>query len=203
MLRNRSLLILLFVVLSLFIVSPALAQTTSEDINFQDILDALGPRSGVALLYDILLYLIFFFGLINTFLIPDKQIGVTVMNFTVMGLALASKLLIEVEGNPNPSAILVPTDFAVLPINVAIFVIPLLMAGMLRSVKGKRSNAMFPALIMGLMGGAYFFLFWAQEQNNPDDVPQPGDDMQQQGSFIIAMAYLGWLGLRRRFQRWF
>lgn len=209
MFRNRLLFILLLLVASLFMVSPALAQETS-DINPEDLLEALGPRDGNALIFDILLYLIFFFGFINTFLIPDKQLAVSLMNFLVMGLALVSKLLIDVGGEEwiidvNPSAILVPGDFAVLPINVGIFVVPLLMAGMLRSVKGKRSPALFPCLIMGLLGGTYFFIFWATEQRPLSDIPRPGDFEAEQGQpgtmlfFTVVLA--GYYGLRRRFLR--
>lgn len=180
--------LLIVLAMAFFFVMPVAAQT-GQDINFEDILSALGPRDDTALLFDILLYLIFFLGFINMLLIPDKQLFPAMLNFTVIGLTVASKLLIDVEndgGYFNPSAVLVPTDFAVLPMNVGIFVFPLIIAGMLRSVKGKKTNAIYPAMLMGLLGGAYFFLFWSVEQNDPDQVPQPGDDMQQ-GALIIAV----------------
>ncbi|PJF21818.1 MAG: hypothetical protein CUN56_09160 [Phototrophicales bacterium] len=128
------------------------------------------------------------------------------LNFTVIGLTVASKLLIDVVndgGYFNPSAILEPTDFAVLPMNVGIFVLPLIMAGMLRSVKGKPTKAIYPSMLMGLLGGAYFFLFWSIEQNDPDQIPQPGDDMQQGMLFIAVVVALPYLQYRwQQFKNW-
>lgn len=187
-------LILVVLAMAFFFVMPVAAQTSSSDINFQDILDSLGPRTGTALLFDILLYSIFFLGFINMMLIPDKQLFPSMLNFTILGLAIASKLLIEVKSDDpafNPSAIMDATDFAVLPINVGMFVLPFIIAGMLRSVKGKPTKAVYPALLMGLLGGVYFFFFWSMEQNDPDQVPEPGDF---QGaliiSFVMAAPYL-------------
>ena len=202
MTRNRMLMILLLGVCLLFVVSPALAQQRSiEDVNFDDIVDALGPRNGQALLFDIMLYIIFILGVINSALIPDKQLFVAILNFTVIGLTVVSKLLIDVANDGGvfyPSAILEPGDFAVLPINVGIFVIPLIMAGMLRSVKGKPSKALFPCLLMGLLGGAYFFIFWATEQRTLSEVPTyEGPPDVSNPAIIVAMA--GFWSVRRRF----
>lgn len=184
-------LILVVLAMAFFFVMPVAAQTSGTDINFQDILDSLGPRTGTALLFDILLYSIFFLGFINMMLIPDKQLFPSMLNFTILGLAIASKLLIEVTADDpifNPSAIMDATDFAVLPINVGMFVLPFIIAGMLRSVKGKPSKAVIPAILMGILGGVYFFFFWATEQNDPDQVPEPGDF---QGALIISLVMAG------------
>jgi len=153
-------------------VSPALAQS-ANDVNLDDIIEALGPREGEELIFDILLYLIFFIGLINSFLIPDKQMSVSLLNFTVIGLALVSKLLI----GTHSSAILEACDIGTLVIHVGIFVFPLLCAGMLRSVKGKRSKAMLPSILLGLLGGGYFFMFWFLEQRDCESTQAlPGGD---------------------------
>ncbi|MFW5691217.1 MAG: hypothetical protein ACOCXZ_01840 [Chloroflexota bacterium] len=208
MLRNRLLMILLLGFVLIITASPTLAQQTN-DINFNDIVEALGPRQGQALLFDILLYLIFFIGLINTVLIPDKQLLVSLLNYAVLALVVISKLLIDVVNDGGeffPSAILESTDFAVLPINAAIFIFPLLMAGLLRSVKGKRSNALFPSLLMGLLGGAYFFMFWAIEQNDPSQRPQPGDfEERERGTLLWGIGVMmaaNWTLLRARFTLW-
>ena len=151
--------IALFFVFGLGAVMPAQAQSTA-DLDFNDIIQALGPRSGQDLLWDVLLYGIFLLGLINVVLIPDKQLFASMLNLLVMGLAIVSKLLV----GTGPNAILAPTDLPVLVLNVGMFTLPLIIAGMLRPVKGKSSKAMLPAILMGIMGGAYFFMYWAVEQ---------------------------------------
>ena len=163
--RNRVLILMLFALMVMGYANPAYAQSTN-DVNFKDILTALGPRSGQDLLFDILLYTIFFIGLVNSFLIPDKQLMASLLNFLVMGIAVVSKLLI---GYPPDDPLLTPTDSPVLILNVAVFVIPLIIAGSLRSYKGKRTKAMMPAIFQGLIGGTYFFLFWALLQRNSSD----------------------------------
>ncbi len=157
--RKHFYLILLYFLLAFLIVPVAHAQSTA-DLDFNDVIRELGPRSGDELLWDIMLYFIFFLGLINTFLIPDKQIFPSMLNFLVMGLAIVSKLLV------GDGRTIQPTDFAVLILNVGMFVIPLIMAGMLRTYgrKGRAPRALIPCIMMGLTGGAYFFLFWALEQ---------------------------------------
>ncbi|PJF23083.1 MAG: hypothetical protein CUN56_02675, partial [Phototrophicales bacterium] len=57
--------LIIILAMAFVFVMPVAAQS-SPDINVQDILDALAPRKDQALLFDILLYLIFFLGLINT-----------------------------------------------------------------------------------------------------------------------------------------
>lgn len=162
MLMRRYFLAGLFVLLLLSSVSPALAQAANEieDINFQDILDALAPRDGDLLLVDILLYAIFAVGMVTSFLIPDKQMAPSLLIFTVLAMTVIAKLLIGYHS----SAILEPCEIFVLPINVSIFVLPLIAAGMLRNVKGKAPKARMPSIITGLAGGGYFFLFWATQQ---------------------------------------
>lgn len=151
--------IALLFVFSLGPVMPVQAQSTA-DLDFNDILRSLGPRTGQELLWDVLLYGIFLLGLINVVLIPDKQLFPSMLNLLVMGLAVVSKLLVGRTG----SAILAPTDLPVLVLNVGMFTLPLIIAGMLRPVKGKSSKAMLPAILMGILGGVYFFMYWAVEQ---------------------------------------
>jgi hypothetical protein len=159
MARNQ-LLLLLFIILSFTVVPTAYAQQ-QFDITFQDVINALGPRSGQGLLWDIFLYAIFFLGLITMLLIPDKQLLASLLNIGVVALAVISKLLVGYPpGNPFISA----TDFPVLIFNAGMFVIPFIVAGLQRAVKGKPSKATIPAILMGLLGGGYFFLFWALEQ---------------------------------------
>lgn len=158
MTRKHAVILILFVVLALFWVPMAGAQTV-EDLDAQEIIDLLGPRSGEDLLFDILLYLIFFMSVISMFLIPDKQLMATMLNFVVILCAVLSKVLV----GENAPYILAPTDLPVLPINAAMFVIPLIIAGMVRQRRGS-PPAMITGIITGLLGGTYFFLFWALKQ---------------------------------------
>lgn len=160
MVRNRILVVLLFLLLTLTVVPVVAAQGTG-DIDLGDIVDALGPRSGQALIWDLFLYAIFFLGFLNMLLIPDKQLFSSMLNLLVMGLAVVSKLLV---GYPPNNPVLAPADLPVLIFNAGMFTLPFIIAGMQRSVKGKPSKATIPAIIMGLLGGGYFFLFWAMEQ---------------------------------------
>ncbi|HEX2621877.1 MAG TPA: hypothetical protein VHL11_17090, partial [Phototrophicaceae bacterium] len=58
-----------------------------------------------------------------------------------------------------------PLELGTLALNVGIFVIPLIVAGMLRG-RGKTPKALMPAILTGMLGGGYFFLFWALVQRN-------------------------------------
>lgn len=190
--RNQILWSILVLVSLLFVVSPALAQ----DLQMEDIGRLLGPRQGQDLLFDIMLYLLFFFGLVNSLLIPDKQLFQTMLNVSVVATAVLSKLLVGgVLYSPFDDVnayTFAPCEFPVFIVNVWMFVIPMIVAGMLRSVKGKKTNAVPVSIFMGLVGGAYFFLFWATKQQQCSDIPQAGDDARQQGvgSLLIAVVFM-------------
>lgn len=165
---NRMTLNVLYLVfLALFFIVPnALAQ--AREVNADDIIAALGPRSGNGLVLDIFLYLIFFFGILNMFLIPDKQLTPALMNFTVIFLAVISKLLVSADIN-DFTAIIQPCDLPVLAINATMFAFPLIMAGMVRTKKVGNPPALYTGIITGLLGGSYFFLFWALAQRTGCD----------------------------------
>ncbi|HRF99001.1 MAG TPA: hypothetical protein PLZ51_27510, partial [Aggregatilineales bacterium] len=137
--RNHILLTMIVVVSALFLVSPALAQDGTS-LQLSDIGRLLAPRTGTDLLFDIMLYLLFFLGMVNSLLIPDKQLFQTMLNVSVIAAAILSKLLVGGEfydtfadGNVYTFP---PCDFPVFIINVWMFVMPMIVAGMLRSVKG-------------------------------------------------------------------
>lgn len=146
----------LIALLALFAVPAAYAQTL-EEIDFNALLARLGPRSGSDLIFDILLYGIFFLALITMFLVPDKQLLPTLLSVLVMFFAVLAKVeLFE------------PTAFPIFVINVGMWVIPWVTAGMVRPASRRYSNktprALMPAIITGFLGAGYFFLFWAQKQ---------------------------------------
>lgn len=123
-----------------------LAQSIS--LNPQQIIQRLAPRSGVELIYDILLYIIFFLALIVMFMQSDKQLVPTILAGLVGALAVIAKL-----------NVFDPKAFGSLVINAGIFVFPIIVAGITRA---KRSQG--PAIIAGVLGGIYFFLFWVVSQ---------------------------------------
>lgn len=124
------------------------------NIDINDIGRLLLPRSGVELLWDIFLYLIFFLALVTMLLIPDKNMTPTLLISVVLLSAVIDKL--EVFSNPK--------NFGVFIIHVAMFAIPFIVAGTIRVRVGKPIKAAAPAIITGVFGGLYFFIFWLVEQ---------------------------------------
>jgi hypothetical protein len=145
-------------IMGLFLVAmlllPATVQAQATDINLQDIAARLGPSNQMpCTLFDIMRYLLFFLGFICVLLIPDKQLLPSLLMTGVLGLLIIAKL-----------NVFTPDALPMLAINSGIFVIPLIVAGMLRNVNGKPPKARGPAIIAGLLGGGHFFLFWALAQ---------------------------------------
>lgn len=159
-------LLLLFVSLLL----APVAQAQSSDVDFQQILRSLGPRTegydSAYILLDILLYSVFFLSMVNMFVIPDKQLSVSLLNFAVILLTVFSKVgIASAFGSPgvvHPNAIMSMCALPVLAINASIFVLPLIIAGMSRRVSKFAGTppSMFLGGLTGLIGGAHFFLAW-------------------------------------------
>ena len=122
-----------------------LAQKT---LNLQDIVDKLLPRGGVALLYDLFLYVIFFLAVIVMFMQSDKQTFPTILMAAVAAFAVISKL-----------GVLTPKSFGTLILNIGMGVLPLIVAGV---SKAKKSVPL--AVITGVIGIVYFIMFWLIEQ---------------------------------------
>jgi hypothetical protein len=155
-------LIVLFVLLIMILVPVAHARQPTQLPSFQEILAELGPKpekfGGLGLLFDIMLYVIFLLGLVTMALIPDKQLLATLLMVAVVGMAVISKI-----GVPR---IFDQCSFVPLVLNAGMFTLPLIVAGMVRQ-RGGTPKALAPSALMGLLGGAYFFLFWAAVQSNP------------------------------------
>ena len=154
--NRRQFLALLSVILLLALLVPSVhAQTSLEDFDINQIIRQLGPRSYMPeLLFDIMRYLIFIIGFITMLLVPDKQLLASLLMVSVLGMVVFAKL--EIFG---------ATELPTLGITCGIFVLPLIVAGMLRG-RGKTPKALYPAIITGFLGGGYFFLFWALAQRN-------------------------------------
>ncbi len=118
------------------------------NLNPQDIIARLSPRTGTELVYDILLYIIFILALLVMFMQSDKQLVPTMISGLVGALAVIAKL-----------NVFDPRAFGALVINAGIFVLPIITAGI---TKAKNSQPL--AIIGGVLGGVYFFMFWLLSQ---------------------------------------
>lgn len=125
-----------------------------EGFEIQDALQLLAIGSGQDALWSIFLYLIFFLSLITLFLIPDKNMVPTLLTAAVLLFAIVAKVSLA-----SDDPILRRREFGMMVINILMGVFPLIVAGMIRSGKQK-SKAQGPAIITGIFGLVYFFLFW-------------------------------------------
>lgn len=142
----------LIMLFALVVLVPSVQAQTS-DFDIQDVIRQLGPSNTMPdLLFDILRYAIFIIGFITLMLVPEKQLMPSLMMTGVIGMVILAKL-----------EIFSPIELPTLVLNIGIFVIPLVVAGMLRG-RGKTPTALAPAILTGLLGGGYFFLFWALVQ---------------------------------------
>jgi hypothetical protein len=122
------------------------------DVNFQDILQALGPGTGQDIIWSIFLYLIFFFALITMFLIPDKNMVPTLLIGAVLLCTMVAKVSLGID-----PPILERKEFGMMVINVIMLIFPIIAVGMARAKKNKMAA---PAIITAVLGGVYFFTFW-------------------------------------------
>jgi hypothetical protein len=118
------------------------------NLNPQQIIARLAPRTGIELVYDIILYIIFILIVLVMFMQSDKQLVPTVLAGLVGAMAVIAKLDVF-----NSDA------FGSLVINAGIFVFPIIIAGI---TKAKKSQPL--AVIAGVLGGVYFFMFWFLSQ---------------------------------------
>ena len=119
-------------------------------LTLQDILAKLAPRGGVELIYDLFLYVIFVFAVIVMFSQSDKQTFPTILMAIVAACAVIAKL-----------NVLKPKEFGTLIINIAMGVVPLIVAGI---TKAKKSTPL--AVIGGVIGIVYFMMFWLISQRS-------------------------------------
>jgi hypothetical protein len=77
----------------------------------------------------------------------------------VLAMAIVAKLSLA-----SPDPIFERKEFGFFFINVAMFALPFIVAGMVRAASTRTSSRMGPAIplsiVTGLFGGIYFFLFW-------------------------------------------
>ena len=123
-----------------------------EGVRLEDIFFLIGPTSG-ELIWNILLYFIFFFALITMLVMPDKNLIATLLIAAVLLATVVAKLSLSAD-----PPIIRSDDFLMYVLNAMTFVFPLLVAGIVRA---KKKGRVVPAAIMtSLFGGIYFFIFW-------------------------------------------
>ncbi len=115
-----------------------------NNIDPQEILQLLGPTAGHGLIWNIFIYLIFFFTLITMLMQGDKALLTTIIAAAGLMLCVIDKLVIF---NAR--------DFGTMVIHAGMFLFPGLVAGMTRDSKSRP-----PAIFATVIGAVYFFLFW-------------------------------------------
>ena len=120
------------------------------NLTLQQILAQLAPRSGVNLIYDIILYIIFVLDLILMFGQSDKQTITTIMAGGAAALAVIAKL-----------DVFAPREFGSLIVNSGMFILPLLVVGISKAKKVQPLG-----VISGVLSAIYFFAFWFFSQRS-------------------------------------
>lgn len=130
-------------------------------LSAQQVLQLFAPGNGSQIIWSVFLYVIFFFALITLFLIPDKNMVPTMAMVAVLIFAVVAKLSIARPGTVFPTSD--RFSFGVFAMNIAIGVFPFIVAGMIRSGK-RKSKAQGPAILTGIFGLVYWFLYWLVTQ---------------------------------------
>jgi len=113
-------------------------------VTLQQVLAHLAPRSGVNLIYDIVLYIVFVLDLVLMFGQSDKQTMTTVMAGGAAALAVVAKL-----------DVFRPREFGSLIVNAGMFVLPLLVVGISKAKKVQPLG-----VISAIFSALYFFAYW-------------------------------------------
>ncbi len=121
-----------------------------NELTLQQVLSQLAPRSGVNLIYDIVLYIVFVLDLILMFGQSDKQTITTVMAGGAAALAVIAKL-----------DVFTPKTFGSLIVNAGMFVLPLLVVGISKAKKVQPVG-----VISAVFSAIYFFAFWFFSQRS-------------------------------------
>ena len=119
-------------------------------LTLQQVLSHLGPRGGINLFYDILLYLIFILDLVFMFGQSDKQTITTIMAGGAAALAVVAKL-----------DVFTPKSFGSLIVNAGMFILPLLVVGISKAKKVQPLG-----VISAVLSALYFFAFWLISQRS-------------------------------------
>ncbi|MGQ9887832.1 MAG: hypothetical protein ACUVSX_05010 [Aggregatilineales bacterium] len=118
-------------------------------LDLQEIIRLLSPRSGTELIWDIMLYLIFFCALIAMFMQSDKTLLPALMMGAVALIAVISKL-----------QVIPPRNIITLLLNAVMGIFPIMVAAFTKAPKSR-----LPALLAGVTGFVYtaMFLLFVQQ----------------------------------------
>jgi len=112
------------------------------------------PNVPGSLIFNILLYIIFFLALFVMLRMPDKNILPTLLIATVLLSCVIAKLSITARRDP----VFEPSSFGMYIVNLSPLVLPVLVAGTVRA--RKVAAVVVPSLVMAVFGVFYFFMFW-------------------------------------------
>ena len=132
-----------------------------SNIELDDILQLLALGSGINAVWSIFLYVVFFLALLTLLTMPDKNLVPTLLIATVMLCAVIAKLSLA-----SSDPIFRQREFGMMIINVAVGVLPFIVAGMVRRGKTRRSTVQPLAILTGIFGTVYFLMFLIFVQRN-------------------------------------
>jgi hypothetical protein len=170
MFKQFKLVVLFLTIALLGVVSVASAQ---GNIDINTFINRLGPNASRAVppLLSYLLYAVFVMSAVTMVVVPDKQ---STLSFLMIGVMIAA-FLAKVQ-------FFYICGLVTLVLNVIMFVVPLIVGGMSRGIPGKPPRSLGMGIFTGILGGAYFFLFWAQVQTTA--CPAVGNVDQLFGPFL-------------------
>lgn len=126
----------------------------AQNVNLQNIIALLGPSQD-RLVFDIMLYIMFFLALITMFMQSEKTMLPTLIMASVMLMTVLAKLRVL----DNVRVLVDNVGLGALMINIGMFVLPWIVAGMTKNPKSRPF-----AILGGIIGLAHMFLFWATFQ---------------------------------------
>jgi peptidoglycan/LPS O-acetylase OafA/YrhL len=125
-----------------------------QNLQLDDILQLLALGSGINALWSIFLYLVFFLALVTLFTMPDKNMVPTLLIAVVLLCSVVAKISLA-----SSDPIFKQREFGMMIINVAMGVLPFIVAGMIRRGKTRRTTAVPLAIFTGIIGTVYFLMF--------------------------------------------
>ena len=125
-----------------------------QSLQLDDILELLALGSGLNAVWSIFLYIIFFLALLTLFTMPDKNLAPTLMIAVVLLCSVIAKISLA-----SNDPIFRQREFGMMIINVAMGVLPFIVAGMIRRGKSRSTTATPLSIFTGIIGTVYFLTF--------------------------------------------
>lgn len=125
-----------------------------DQIDLDGMLQLLALGTGLDMIWSIFLYIIFFLALLTLFTMPDKNMVPTLLIAGVLLFTVIAKISLA-----SNDPIFRRREFGMMVLNVAIGVLPFIVAGMVRRGKVRRSNTQVLSILTGIFGTVYFLMF--------------------------------------------